>query len=95
MKVIARGKIERTVKKEYKAARDFVGNHYGRYSKMMIDVSSGKIWSDVFLNEGDYKIYHSDSIMGLQYLPGLVSDTENAYIDDAIRKLREAGWEIK
>lgn len=95
MREISRKEIEKKIKAEYKAARDFCDGGIGRYYNMMLDVSDGDIWSDVFLNEGDRKIYHSDSIMRLKYIPGYVSETEEGYINDAIRKLEKVGWTIK
>lgn len=49
-----------------KARREL--NHWLRQDNrrtgvLMFDKSDGEVWADVFLNEGDYKIYHSSDIM--------------------------------
>ncbi len=63
---------------------------------MMLDVSDGDIWSDVFLNEGERKVYHSGTIHCLSHNDGdTVADREAEYISNAIRLLEAAGWEIK
>lgn len=98
MKKISKEDICRKVHEEYELAKKFVSGHYGRYYKMMIDVADGEIWSDVFLDEGQYKIYHSDSVRSLhhQYVYDYEDrEIENGYVDDAVRQLREAGWIIE
>lgn len=63
---------------------------------MMLDISDGDIWSDVFLNEGDRKEYHSETIIRLSHNDGdTVPEREAEYVADAIRLLEAAGWEIK
>ncbi|POP33371.1 hypothetical protein C3B58_07670 [Lactonifactor longoviformis] len=95
MKKIERREIEKQVKKEYAAARDWCSYDHFRYYKMMIDTSDGDIWSDVFLSENEWKVYHSETIMSLEnYYYGTIKEKEAEYIEDAIRKLKSAGWEI-
>ena len=94
MRKISRKEIVSQVRKEYKIARQWCKQDFGRYYKLMIDVSDGEIWSDVFLTENDWKEYHSDSIISLDTEFGYVHEMEDAYIEDAIRNLRAAGWEI-
>ena len=94
MKEIARSTITETIKQEYAVARKWCYQDFGRHYKMMIDTMDGRIWSDVFLSENDWKIYHSDTISKLDYVPGYVNETEEGYIEDAISKLITAGWTI-
>lgn len=95
MKKIQSREIEKQVKKEYAAARDWCSYDHFRYYKMTIDTSDGDIWSDVFLSENEWKVYHSKTIMSLDiYYYGTVKERESAYIEDAIDKLKQAGWEI-
>ena len=95
MKKISRKAIAKVVKEEYKAARKWCDQDWRRYYKMMLDTSDGEIWSDVFLDVNEWKQYHSKSIRSLDCGYGhYVKEKEIGYIDDAIRKLEEAGWEI-
>jgi len=94
MKIISKKSIVKVIRKEYKEARVFCRNGYNRYYKMMIDIDDGAIWSDVFLDENNWKVYHSESICQLENTPGYVHETENGYVDDAVRLLRKAGWMI-
>lgn len=92
MKKIQRREIEKQVKEEYAAARDWCSYDHFRSYKMMIDTSDGDIWSDVFLSENEWKVYHSETIMSLDdYYYGTVKQRELAYIEDAINKLKQAG----
>ena len=86
MKKISKKAIEKQVRKEHKIAHQWCKNIRGCYYKMMLDTHDGEILSDVFLTGNDWKEYHSDSI---KYL-----DCEIGYVDDAIRYLKEAGWEV-
>ena len=95
MKEINKKEIEQKIRSEYEAARNFCNGDYGRYHTMMINVSTGDIWSDLFLSQENYKVYLDDDVMRLDYVPGYASETEEGYINDAIRKLEEAGWTIK
>lgn len=94
MRKISRKEIVSQVRKEYKIARQWCRQDFGRYYKMMIDIDDGEIWSDVFLTTNDWKEYHSDSIVTLDTESGYVHEMEDAYIEDAIRNLRAAGWDI-
>ena len=95
MKEISKKEIEKAIKEEYRMARKFVSGHYGRYYTMMLDLESGEIWSDVFLDEGSFKVYHDENIVSLQYYPGYIYETEAGYVEDAVKKLEEAGWVLK
>lgn len=96
MKKISKKTIEKQVRKEYAAARDWCSYDHFRYYKMMIDTSDGEIWSDVFLSTNEWKVYHSETIMSLEdYYCGTVEEREAEYIEDAIDKLKQAGWEIE
>lgn len=95
IKKIKRKTIEKKVKEEYTAAREFCSYNFGRYYKMMIDTDNGCIWSDVFLSENDWKVYHDDSIISLDGLGWTVDEKEVAYVSSAIRLLTEAGWTIE
>lgn len=94
MKKMSMGEITKKVKEEYKAGRQWCESGFGRYYKMMIDTSDGRIWCDCFLSENDWNKYHSETITPLNYTPGYVSDTESGYISDAIHLLDKAGWII-
>ena len=60
----------------------------------MINVFTGDIWSNLYLDTEHYKVYEDEDIFKLQYIPGLVEDTEKAFIEDAIEKFEDAGWTI-
>ena len=94
METIARKDIEKTIKKEYADARKFCETVSGGYYKMMLDTEDGEIWSDVFISEGSYKKYRSDSIIHLDCTAGFGADIEQAFIDDAIYHLKKSGWTI-
>lgn len=96
MKEISRAQIEKKIKKEYKEARDFVNQDaFSRRYKMMIDLEDGEIWSDTFLTENDWNVYHSDYISDIEArYYGSVKEKEQAYIEEAIDMLKEVGWTI-
>lgn len=94
MKQISRALIAKKVKTEYKIARKWRATDWGRTYVMMIDLEDGEIWCDCFLDCNAWKEYVSDAIEQLDYTPGYVKETEQGYIDDAISKLRRAGWSI-
>lgn len=94
MKEISRKKIEQQVQEELKEAREFCTCGYGRYYKMMIDLSDGSIWSDHFLDCDTRKEYHSENIVRLS-TNGMIDNVASAYIDDAVDKLTTAGWSVK
>lgn len=95
MKKIEKSQIEKQVRKEYKEARQWCKQDYGRYYKMMIDIDDGQIWSDTFLTTNDWNEYHSESITSLETVPGYAQEIELGYVEDAVRKLQAAGWEIE
>lgn len=95
MKKIRREEIEKQVKKEFKAARRWCDQDSRRYYKMMIDTDDAEIWSDIFLSDNDWKEYHKESITKLDAFPGYVREMEISYTEDAIQKLKEAGWKIE
>lgn len=94
MKKIKRADIEKQVKEEFKAARQWCDQDWRRYYKMMIDTEDGNIWSDVFLSENEWKEYHKESVIKLDAFSGYVHEMESEYIEDAEQKLRAAGWEV-
>lgn len=94
MKTISKKSIVKKVRKEYEEAREWCDYDPFRYAKIMIDTSDGDIWADVFLNENEWKRYHSNTIMALDHIYGSVKDREARYIEDAISKLQAAGWSI-
>lgn len=94
MKTISKKTITKTVKKEYKEAREWCHGDWGRYYQLMIDTDDGDIWADVFLSENSWSVYHSCTIFPLEGTGRTVKEREDAYITDAIRALKEAGWTI-
>ena len=94
MKTIKRKKIEDVIKKEYALAHKFCSHDFGRCYKIMIDTDDGDIWSDVFLSENEWKVYHDDSVLSLSGNGRTVKEIESAYIMDAIGLLTETGWVI-
>lgn len=95
-KIISKKTIEEKIKNEYKAGRDWCKGDQGRYYKMMLDTSDASVWSDVFF-ENEYKTYHSNSIECLYHdaVPfSTIPEIEQGYINNAIRSLKKAGWEI-
>lgn len=95
MKHISKSNISQVVKMEYAEAREWCRQGFSRYYRMMIDTTDGRIWSDQFISENDWKVYHADGIHQLEYVPGYVSETEAGYINDAVRLLKADGWDIK
>lgn len=83
-----------TIKKEYKACRDWCRGGNGRCYKMMIDVLDGSIWSDTFISDNEWKNYKSETIVQIEGLYDTVSASEQRYTEDAIHKLKDAGWTI-
>lgn len=94
MKEISRKQIEKTIKEEYAEARKFIDGGLNRYCEIAINVFTGDIWSNLYLDTEHYKIYKDEDVFTLRYLPGLVKDTEEVFIEDAIEKLQNAGWTI-
>ena len=95
MKKISKKLVVSTIRKKYTEALKWCRGGRGRYYKMMINTDNGAIWADTFLNENSWNEYHSASITSLDYVQGYLSETEAGYIDDAIRLLNSAGWEIE
>lgn len=96
MKAIERRKIEKAVRKEYKAAREWCRSDDRRYYRLMVDTEDGDIWSDVFLSCESWKVYHSETIQRLSWDEGTtVEEREAEYVEDAIRLLEAAGWTIE
>lgn len=56
-------KVEWNKEKIAKAARDF--NKWQGAAVIMVDTSDGDVWTDVFMDDNTYRIYHSNSIYGL------------------------------
>lgn len=94
MKEISRERIEKTIREEYAEARKFINEGFNRYCEIVINVFTGDIWSNLYLDTEHYKVYKDEDIFKLQYIPGLVKDTEKAFIEDAIEKFKDAGWTI-
>lgn len=96
MKEIKRSELKKMIRKEYKEARQWCRLDFGRTYNMMIDTEDGKVWSDVFLDENTYKIYHSDTIFSLSPIGRLatVAETEKAYLAEAVSMLQKSGWTI-
>lgn len=92
MKEIKKSTIVKAVREEFAAAKKWCRQDFGRCYQMMLDTYDGDIWSDLFLSENDYKIYHSPSILRLDTEYGC-GDISN-YIASAIKKLKAAGWTI-
>lgn len=98
MKKISKKALMTTIKKEYKKAHEFCKAGRGRSYAMMLDTDDAQIWSDVFWNKGDYKNYHSATIVRLDYEARMQWYTTpyivEAYLGDAIEKLHNAGWTL-
>ena len=92
MKSITRKEIEKSVKRAYKDVAEAVRRCRGSYYQLMMDVSDAKIWGDFFVSENSWSVYHDSDIVYLSY--NLNGDILSGYIEDAIQKLQEAGWEI-
>lgn len=61
---------------------------------MMLDTSDADIWTDCFISENEWKVYHSDTIVRLTYSGISTEEQEKFYLVQAIQLLKEAGWEI-
>lgn len=97
-KKIKRTELEKAIRKAYKEGRKWnrLGNRFCYC--IMIDTNDADIWCDCFLNENEWKRYHSSTISVLRwrdYCDGYTTaDVERAYLTDAIRTLADAGWII-
>lgn len=96
MKEISREKIKKEICKEYKEARKFCRIVHGGTYQMMIDTDDACIWNDTFIDSNSWNEYHSKTITRLSCggFCSSVSEKENDYVNDAIRKLNDAGWTI-
>jgi hypothetical protein len=45
-----------------KAIEEYNHNYGCGYVVMMVDFSTGEVWTDFFISENDYKVYYSDDI---------------------------------
>lgn len=91
MKIISRNEIVNEIKGLVAEGKDWCSYDHFRYYKIMLDTDDGDIWIDVFLSTNEWEEYHSNAIHSLQ---SLSFDRVSGYIDDAIDKLKTAGWTI-
>lgn len=45
--------------------RDWLSLNYFHRAKIMIDLSDGTVWTDIFTDCNSYNVYHSDTIISL------------------------------
>ena len=94
MNKVERKTIVKTINREYIEARQWCRIGYLHTFCLMIDVSDARIWTDLFLDENSYKIYHSETIHHLS--PGTHYQTVEERIEnmvkEAIQLLEESGW---
>ena len=93
MREVPKIKITKAVKKAFEEARDWCRVGYNNYYAMRIDVSTAEIWVDL-LFESNWKSYRDSDIHRLETTGLLLEDIENGYVNDAIKKLTEAGWNV-
>lgn len=94
MKEISRKEITKTIKGLVREGREWCSYDHFRYYKIMLDTDDGDIWIDVFLDTNEWKRYHLDTIVKLDYFPGYTRETVQGYVDSAIERLEAAGWII-
>mgnify|MGYP001851874927 FL=1 len=99
---IKKKELAKQIRKEYKEAREWLRRDWRHTYRMMIDADDGEIWADCFLDVNSWKVYRSKSIRILyhpdvdpDYFPTTVKETEEWYLEAAIRILTEAGHEIE
>lgn len=93
MKEISKSIIKKTVKKKFEEAKDWCKLRHNNYYVMRIDIETGEIWVDL-LFESNWKSYGDSDIRRLETTGLLLEDMENGYVNDAIKKLTEAGWNV-
>ena len=92
-----KAEIRKVVEKGYQDMRKWDKASPFRYSKLMYDTSDGEVWADVFLDEGSYKVYRSNSIHSVPIddliyqntgkRPMKISEINDAITDYIINKL--------
>lgn len=47
---------------------NWIKRGYFRVANIMLDTSNGKIWSDCFLTNNEWRIYKSDSVVNINHI---------------------------
>lgn len=95
MKKINKEEITKKIRELVDIGKDWCEYGHFRYYKIMLDTDDGDIWIDVFLSTNDWKVYHDDAIVQLDYYPGYEKEIAQNYINSAMRYLEKAGWTIE
>lgn len=77
------------IKYLYKESRRIKNSNLG-FTKMMMDISTGEVWNDFFVDENSYKIYRDENIIEvpIDYIIHGIADhiLSNEEIAEAIEK---------
>lgn len=96
MKQISKSLLKETITKEYAEAHNWCEQDFGRYYTMNINVETGNIWSDVFLDVNHWKEYKTKDVRSLYIRGDMLTFEEivDDYLVDACKKLLKHGWTI-
>ena len=77
------------IAKARKEAKEWMKGDRGRKAILMLDISDGDVWVDVFTNENDSKVYKSETIVGIPVNSIITDNTTDhpltaAEIDEAV-----------
>ena len=53
------------IKKAVGEYNRWVNSGYGRIADIMMDISNGEIWCDVFLSRNSWKVYHTEDVISI------------------------------
>lgn len=103
MKIIRKDVLYGTIKKELKDGIKWCKGDSRRSYSIMLDTSDASVWCDVFLSDGDTKVYKSRSILNLtRFMPDFLEfhyvdnrDVAEGYCKCAKYCLENAGWVIE
>lgn len=67
--------LKKKIKGLTKERREWERRGIGYRAPIMFDRSDGEVWIDAFMNEGDFKRYHSESIESVPVLDIIYQNT--------------------
>lgn len=56
------------IKKAVGEYKNWIKRDWGYVAKIMLDVSTGEVWTDCFISSNDWKEYHSSNIICISSL---------------------------
>lgn len=58
-----KNELMKMIKEEHKDLREWLRGDTRRDGCLMLDTSNGKVWTDYFVSENNWKVYESESII--------------------------------